>query len=188
MPWCQVDVSRWFSLDVTAAAYPAENIVELLRLVHHMMQNVHPRPLAGHGQGKDGAPVYDYTNRSFLSGQQQAWEPCGDPSVLLHFLGGGGSVSASEDGEDPPCIDVSSHGIQHCISQLAEAASLKLVSKPVTIADEEPTLARSAKGRRRRLYLAPRVYQLIVSAPTQGLMLLHTPNLLVTHVRLRSLE
>lgn len=160
--------------------YNAVNVVEVMRLVHHVMLEVHPREV--HGQGKDGHPVYDYANLPFAPGQQRPWEPRGDPTVLLHFLGGG-SQSTGEEGEDVNRIDETAQGLLNCIAQLKESASLQAVSKVVGNASEGRDQSRGTGAKKRQLYLAPRVSQLIMSAPTIGRMMLTAPEQLVTHVR-----
>lgn len=164
------------------AEYLADNLVELLRLLHCAMQNVHPRQVAEQAQGTEAAPEYDYSNRPFRAGQQRGWEAPGAPTPLLHFLGGVGQ-DESDEGAESPEISMSTRGLLNSISMLAEARSLRVVSKAVYAGDEGPARGgRRAVAKMQQLYLAPRARQLIMSAPTQGILLLNRPELLQSHV------
>lgn len=148
------------------------------------MQNVHPRKVAGLEQESEDATAYDYSNNPFRTGQQREWEPPGPPSLLLHFLGGV-TQDTREVGAGSEEISNSARGLMNCIGMLAEARSLRVVSKPITKGAEGLQHARragAARAKKRQLYLAPRVRQLIMSAPTQGMLLLSRPDLLQKHV------
>lgn len=165
------------------AEYPAHNIVELLRLLHCVMQNVHPRQLAGQAQGSKDAVEYDFSNKPFRKGQQRQWEPPGAPTLLLHFVGGG-TGSMRDEGDGSEDISAGARGLLNCIQLLAEARSLRVVSKPVSRADEGQQHARGGRGAtgKRQLYLAPRVRHLVMAAPTLGILLMSRPDLLQNHV------
>lgn len=165
------------------AEYPADNIVELLRLLHCVMQNVHPRQTAEPAQAAEAAAEYDYGNKPCQEGLERGWEPPGAPTLLLHFLGGV-MQDPRERSEEADEIDMSTRGLLASISMLAEARSLRAVSKPVSRG--EPTQRVRCGGRsgatRRQLYLAPRVRHLVMAAPTQGILMLSRPELLQEHV------